>query len=385
MEVNRTWTIESLPPGITQQEGVDFTDTFSPVAKLVSVKLLLGLAAIKGWSLTQMNVFNAFLHSDLDEEIYMSLPQVLECAGFIQSQADNTFFVKQTGNKFTAILNFSRNLGLPEEYALNLLSDTGLMACKPCSVPMDPVVKLSKESGVPLDDPTPYRALVGLLLYLTITRPDITFAVHCLSQFMHTPTDVHLTAAHRILRYVKNDPGQGLFYSAKSDLCLNAFSDSDYSTCPDTRRSITGYWVYLGSSLIMWKSKKHDIVSRSSTKAEYRSMAHTTCELLWLHQLLTDLKITVTAKAELFCDSKSAIYIATNPVFHERTKHIEVDCHTIRDQVKNGFLTLMHVGTTNQHADILTEPLQPGPFHSLLIRMSISSLFSPSRCPIPQA
>ncbi|CAA7049428.1 unnamed protein product [Microthlaspi erraticum] len=419
MEVNRTWTIESLPPG-KNVVGCKWVYT---IKYKQCVKLLLGLAAIKGWSLTQMDVSNAFLHSDLDEEIYMSLPQgytpapgevlppnpVCRLHKSLYGLKQASFKAVQSGNKFTAILVYvddmiasnndddvdllktflqSTSAGISvcqRNYALNLLSDTGLMAGKPCSVPMDPVVKLSKESGVPLDDPTPYRALNGRLLYLAITRPDITFVVHCLSQFIHTPTDVHLTAARRILRYIKNDPGQRLFYSAKSALCLNAFFDSDYSTCPDTRRSITGYCVYLGSSLITWKSKKQDIVSRNSTKAEYRSMAHTTCELLWLHQLLTDLKITVTAKAELFCDSKSAIYIATNPVFHERTKHIEVDCHIIRDQVKNGFFTLMHVGTTNQHANILTKPLQPGPFHSLLVCMSISSLFSPSRCPIPHA
>lgn len=225
---------------------------------------------------------------------------------------------------------------------------------------------------------TSYRELIGRLLYLTITRPDITFAVHRLSQFLSAPTDVHLHAAHHVLRYLKSNPGQGLFYPADSDLCLNAFTDADWATCLDTRRSVTGFCIYLGLSLISWKSKKHHTLSRSSTEAEYRSMALTTCELLWLQQLLNDLHVTVTQKAKLFCDNKSAMHIATNPVFHERTKHIEVDCHAVRDQVKRGFITLHHVSSSLQHADILTKALHPGPFHSILNLMSVSSLFSPT-------
>lgn len=120
------------------------------------------------------------------------------------------------------------------------------------------------------------------------------------------------------------------------------------------------------------------MVSRSSTESEYRAMALGTCELLWFSQLLRDLKVKVTSSAKMFCDNKSAIHIAHNPVFHERTKHIEIDCHTTRDQIKNGFLRLFHVTTDNQHADILTKALQPGPFYSLLNRMSISNLFLPN-------
>lgn len=228
-----------------------------------------------------------------------------------------------------------------------------------------------------MEDITSYRELIGRLLYLTITRPDITFAVHRLSQFLSAPTDVHLKAAYHVMRYLKSNPGQGLFYAADTGLCLNAFSDADWATCPDTRRSVTGFCVYLGSSLISWKSKKQCTVSRSSTEAEYRSMALTTCELIWLQQLLTDLRVTVTTGAKLFCDNKSAMHIAINPVFHERTKHIEVDCHTVRDQVKHGFLTLHHVSSSNQHADIFTKALHPGPFHFLLNIMSVSSLFTP--------
>lgn len=233
--------------------------------------------------------------------------------------------------------------------------------------------------GTALPNSTSYRELIGRLLYLTITRPDITFAVHQLSQFLSAPSDIHLQAAHKVLRYVKANPGQGLMYSATSELCLNGFADADYGACKDTRRSVTGFCIYLGTSLISWKSKKQGVVSRSSTEAEYRSLAHATCEIIWLQQLLKDLHIKVTSPAKLFCDNKSALHLAMNPVFHERTKHIEIDCHTVRDQIKAGNLITLHVPTGNQHADILTKPLHPGPFHGLLQKFSLSSLYLPNQ------
>ncbi|XP_019058521.1 PREDICTED: uncharacterized protein LOC109116842, partial [Tarenaya hassleriana] len=264
------------------------------------------------------------------------------------------------------------------KYCLDLISDSGFLACKPVSTPLDPGVRLSRDSGVLLPDIPAYRRLIGRLLYLTITRPDIAYVVHKLSQFLSCPTDIHLAAAQRVVRYLKTNPGQGIFYSVSSPLCLNAFADADWASCPDSRRSTSGFCVFLGDSLISWKAKKQTTVSRSSTEAEYRALANATCELIWLHSLLKDLHITVTGPAKLFCDNRSAIHIATNPVFHERTKHIEIDCHLVRDRLRAGFLLLMHVNAENQLADIFTKALQPSLFLSLLSRLHISSLFLPS-------
>ena len=142
------------------------------------------------------------------------------------------------------------------KYALNLLEDSGLLGCKPSSIPMDPNLHLTKISGTPLLQPTEYRELIGRLLYLTITRPDITFDVHQLSQLLSAPTDIHLQAAHKVLCYVKSNRGQGLMFSASTELCLNAFADADWATCRDTRRYVSGLCVFLGTLLISWKSKK---------------------------------------------------------------------------------------------------------------------------------
>ena len=164
-----------------------------------------------------------------------------------------------------------------------------------------------------------------------------------LSQFVAHPSSAHQQAAYRILRYLKAAPGSGIFFPASSTLQLKAFSDSDWAGCVNTRQSITGYSVYLGNSLISWKSKKQATVSRSSSEAEYRALASATCELQWLTHLLNDFGIVYTQPALLLCDNRSALHIVVNPIVHEHMKHIEIDCHIVREKLHSGLIKLLPI------------------------------------------
>ncbi|XP_027905906.1 uncharacterized protein LOC114165496 [Vigna unguiculata] len=163
--------------------------------------------------------------------------------------------------------------------------------------------------------------------------------------------------AHISLARLSPSFKQGIFFDSTSNLQLKAFCDSDWARCPNTRRSVTGYIIYIGKSPICWKSKKQQTVSRSSFEAEYRAIASTTREIQRLHHLMYDLKINHQQPSLLYCDSLSAIQITSNQVFHERTKHIEIDCHLIREKVKQGLIKLLHISTHHQQADILTKAL----------------------------
>ncbi|XP_026444305.1 uncharacterized protein LOC113344570 [Papaver somniferum] len=208
------------------------------------------------------------------------------------------------------------------KYALDILTETGLLGSKPSSVPMEENHRLALASDTLMNDPARYRRLVGRLIYLNITRPDLCYSVHILSQFMQHPTQSQWDAALRVVRYLKSSPGQGILLRADSNLVLNANCDADWASCPLSRRSLTAHFVFLGGYPISWKTKKQTTVSRSSAEAEYRALASTTCEIIWLKGLLRGLGIGHPQPVSLQCDSQAALHIANNSVFHERTKHI---------------------------------------------------------------
>ncbi|CAM8948725.1 unnamed protein product [Rhodiola kirilowii] len=254
-----------------------------------------------------------------------------------------------------------------------------MLECKPAKTALPIKHQLSLSTASPLEDPMPYRKLVGKLIYLTITRPDLSHSVHILSQFMSAPTEDHLKAAKRLLRYVKQAPAQCLFFSASSALNLTAYCDADRAACPRTRRSTTGFCTLLGDSLISWKTKKQAIVSRSSAESEYKAMAAVCSEILWLIRLLSEMKAQVPTPISLHCDNQAALHITKNPVFHERTKHIELDCHFIRHFINNKIIAAKYIPTADQLADFLTKQLPSEHLHRLLSKLGVSNfLHSPA-------
>uniref|UniRef100_A0A2N9EWS2 Protein kinase domain-containing protein n=1 Tax=Fagus sylvatica TaxID=28930 RepID=A0A2N9EWS2_FAGSY len=424
--------------GFTQEYGIDYEETFAPVARLSSVRTLLAVAASRQWKLFQMDVKNAFLNGDLSEEVYMQPPpglshppdkvcrlrralyglkqaprawfakfsSTISRLGFSISSYDSALFLRRTGKGTILLLLYvddmiitgddlsgiqelkaflSQNFEMKDlghlsyflgleitssddgfyltqaKYTSDLLSRAGLTDHKILDTPIEFNARLTPSSGELLPDPTLYRQLVGSLVYLTVTRPDISYAVHQVSQFMFAPRSTHYAAVLRILRYLKGTLFHGLHFSAQSPLTLRAYSDVDWAGDPTDRRSTTGYCFLLGSSLISWRSKKQSVVARSSTEAEYRALADTTSELLWLRWLLQDLGVSTSSATPIYCDNRSAIQIARNDVFHERTKHIEIDCHLVRHHLLQGSLQLISVSSHDQLADIFTKSHPTGP------------------------
>ncbi|KAL4273137.1 hypothetical protein GQ457_13G011320 [Hibiscus cannabinus] len=262
------------------------------------------------------------------------------------------------------------------KYILDLLQETGLLGCKPVDTPMEPNLQFGRDEG-PKADKEQFQRLVGKLIYLSLTRPDIAFPVNLISQHMTNPTEAHMVAATRILRYLKKTPGHGLIFRKTSDKGVKVYTDSSWAGDLQDR-SISGYCTFVWGNLVTWRSKKQAVVSRSSAEAEFRALALGLCEGMWLLKLLKELTPSPPLSFELLCDNQSAIQIAKNPVQHDRTKHVEIDRHFIAEKLKNKTATLSYIPSAHQLADIFTKALPVAVFSGFLSKLGIYNVYSPA-------
>jgi hypothetical protein len=261
------------------------------------------------------------------------------------------------------------------QYMLDILDRADMLNCKPCSTPVDTHAKLFVD-GVVVADPSSYHSIAGALQYLTFTRPDIAYAVQQVCLYMHDPREPHLGAMKRILRYLQDTLDLGLHLHRTTPADLIVYTDADWAGCPDTRKSTSGYAVFLGDNLISWSSKHQPTVSRSSAEAEYRAVANGVAEACWLCQLLQELLHPLRHATVVYCDNVSAVYLSSNPVQHQRTKHVEIDLHFVRERVALGEVRVLHVPTTSQYADIFTKGLPTSVF--MEFRSSLNVCGAPS-------
>ncbi|WVZ97936.1 hypothetical protein U9M48_043435 [Paspalum notatum var. saurae] len=447
--------------GFQQEHGRDYDETFAPVAHMTTVRALLAVASVREWSISQLDVKNAFLNGELREEVYMqpppgySVPEGMVCrlrrslyglkqaprawfqrfasvvtaAGFSASPHDPALFVHTSSRGRTLLLLYVDDMIITEDdpqfiafvkarlseqflmsdlgplryflgievsfapegfylsqekYIQGLLDRASLTDHKTEETPMELNLRLSATDGEPLDDPTRYRHIVGSLVYLGVTRPDISYSVHILSQFISAPTQLHYSHLLRVLRYLRGTMSRRLFFPRSSSLRLQAYRDATWASDSSDRRSLFAYCVFLGGSLIAWKTKK-----RTAYEAELRAMALVTVEVTWLRWLLADFGVSCLYRLLFWIDSTGAISIAHDPVKHELTKHIGVDAYYTRAQVQDGVVTLRYVPSELQLADFLTKAqtrdqhrfylsklkviLQPGVEDSPVLRFLASS------------
>ncbi|GJR94524.1 retrovirus-related pol polyprotein from transposon TNT 1-94 [Tanacetum coccineum] len=440
--------------GYRQEEGIDFEESFAPVARLEAIRIFLAFAAHMNMVIYQMDVKTAFLNGNLREEVYVSQPDgfvdpdkpnhvyklkkalyglkqaprawydmlssFLLSNDFSKGSVDPTLFIRREGKelllvqiyvddiifaastpelcdlfakimcskfKMSMMGKISFFLGLQisqsprgifinqSKYALESLKKYGYESCDPVDTPMVEKSKLDEDKEGKAVDPSHYRGMIGTLLYLTASRPDLQFAICMCARYQARPTEKHLNAVKRIFRYLKGTVHRGLWYPKDSSFALTAFADADHAGCQDTRRSTSGSIQLLGDRLVSWSSKRQKSAAISSTEAEYIALSGCCAQVLWMRSQLTDYGFGFN-KIPMYCDNKSAIALCCNNVQHSRSKHIDIRFHFIKEHVENGVIELYFVNTEYQLADIFTKALGRERIEFLINKLGMRS-FTP--------
>ncbi|KAJ9545297.1 hypothetical protein OSB04_025004 [Centaurea solstitialis] len=380
--------------GFKQQAGIDYDETFAPVARIEAIQIFLAYAAHKNFTIYQMDVKTAFLNGELKEEVYVSQPEgfvdrtkpthvyILDKALYRLKQAPHACDLMTTRFEMSMLRELSFFLGLQvlqkpdgilinqSKYIGDLLKRFHMDTSSVAKTPMASGTLIGADpKGKPFDQKT-YRAIIGSLLYLTASRPDIMFATCFCARFQANPKESHMMAVKRILRYLKGTPNRGLWYPKESGFELVAFSDADHGGCQLDRKSTSGHVQFLGDKLVSWGSKKQHCVSTSTAEAEYVAATSCCSQVLWMRTQLRDYGYNFN-HIPIYCDSKSAIAITCNPVQHTRTKHIDIRYHFIKDHVERGTIELYFVNTEYQLADLFTKPLDEKRFNFLISKLGM--------------
>ncbi|GJX13697.1 retrovirus-related pol polyprotein from transposon TNT 1-94 [Tanacetum coccineum] len=396
--------------GYRQEEGIDFEESFAPVARLEAIRIFLAFATHMNMVVYQMDVKTAFLNGNLREEVYVIQPDgfvdkdnpnhvyklkkalyglkqaphawydmlssFLISQDFSKGSVDPTLFIRRDGKELLLISQNPRGIFINQsKYALESLKKYDFDSCDPVDTPMVEKSKLDEDKEGKVVDPSHYRGMIGTLLYLTASRPDLQFAICMCARYQARPTEKHLNAVKRIFRYLKGTVHRGLWYPKDSSIALTAFADADHAGCQDTRRSTSRSMQLLGDRLVSWSSKRQKSAAISSTEAEYIALSGCCAQILWMRSQLTDYGFGFN-KIPMYCDNKSAIALCCNNVQHSRSKHIDIRFHFIKEHVENGVIELYFVNTEYQLADIFTKALGRNRIEFLINKLGMRS-FTP--------
>ncbi|KAJ9546558.1 hypothetical protein OSB04_019101 [Centaurea solstitialis] len=386
--------------GYRQQEGIDYDETFAPVARLEAIRMFLAYAAYKDFTVFQMDVKTAFLYGHLKEEVYVAQPE-----GFVDKEHPDYVYVldkalyglkqapracRELCKKFETVMteefkmsmmgeiNFFLGLQVRQfsdgifinqsKYIFDLLKKYDMSGCHSIGTPMATGNSIGPDHEGKDVDLRNYRSMVGSLMYLTASRPDIMFATCVCARYQAKPKESHLAAVKRIFRYLKGTPYYGIWYPKGLGFELQAYTDADYGGCNMDRKSTSGHLQFLGNKLVSWASKKQQCVSTSTAESEYVAAASCCSQVLWMQSQLRDYGLEYK-KIPIYCDSKSAIAISANPVQHSKTKHIDIRYHFLKDNVEKENIEMYFVNTEYQLADLFTKALDEKRFKFLISRL----------------